>query len=190
MTGAGEPVSQDATHLARPRCEDPRSGGKALEEPRDAGVGKGAVGAGTGMSADPAPESEGAPEELVQDRPRFATCQRGLIGATDLPEQLFLGHDSRVEAGDDLEDAMHGVAARRVGGTRSPNGHQLDAVACVDEDAFLRLGIRETGGQGGALISAEIAIRREPDADGVEIDGADGHEAWVTRAGPEWIAAG
>jgi hypothetical protein len=60
------------------------------------------------MAAYETSEAQRSPHELIENRPRATGCQRVLIGISHLTEQLFLGDHRGIEAGNHLEDAMHG----------------------------------------------------------------------------------
>ena len=190
MSGIGEAKGQQPTHFPGPGGEDPGSVGKAFQEPRHRRIGQGAIGARASVGADATPEPEGASEELVQDRARLPARKRGLVCTAHLPQELLFGNHRGIESGHDLEDALNGVRPRRVGLARRPDGDELHAMARLDQDPLGGVGRGQRCGQGSPLLGVQVPIRREADADGVEIDAVGGHEGWVTGAGAAVDAAG
>ena len=65
-----------------------------------------------GLGTHPLAGGEGVAEQAVRDRAGGALHQRELVGALDLPLDLGLAHDHRVQPGGDAEQVADRVASR------------------------------------------------------------------------------
>ncbi|GAA1689326.1 hypothetical protein GCM10009830_41160 [Glycomyces endophyticus] len=97
--GLGEPVLEAVP------------GEGALGEVEGGGDDGGRGGVDVGLGVDPLPDAQGLLEQLVEVAADLVGLARGVVGVAQLPEDLRLAGDHRVEAGGDAEGVGDGVGA-------------------------------------------------------------------------------
>ena len=101
---------------------------------------------------------------------RCRPSQRRLVRGAHLADQLLLGNYRGVEAGNNLEDASDGLTpSHHRSRSGRLDGHQLNAVAGVQEEALGGGDAAQFRSVGRALVDRQIAKGREPNADVVQI---------------------